>query len=59
MREAEEQVTSLAKVRSYAQDNVSQEKKNGKVSWFMKTELFFGQYILHRVEIRKKYTLSK
>ena len=46
MREVQEQDTSLAKVRSYAQDNVTQlVKKNGKVSWFKKNGLLFRQYI--------------
>ena len=56
MREAQEHDTSLAKVRSYAQDNVTQVKKNGKVSWFKKNGLLFRQYITQGGDQEKVYS---
>nr|XP_022307941.1 uncharacterized protein LOC111113940 [Crassostrea virginica] len=56
MREAQEHDTSLAKVRSYAQDNVTQVKKNGNVSWFKKNGLLFRQYITQGGDQEKVYS---
>ena len=56
MREAQEHDTSLIRVRSYAQDNVKQVKKNAKVSWFKKNGLLFRQYITQVGDQEKVYS---
>lgn len=47
IRDAQEQVHSLKKGREYAENNISQVKRNGKVSWLRKNDLMFRQYTAH------------
>lgn len=56
IRDAQEQDHSLKKVRENVEKNLSQVKKNGKVSWFKKNDLMFRQYSTHVGDREKSYS---
>ncbi|XP_065921940.1 retrovirus-related Pol polyprotein from transposon 412 [Magallana gigas] len=56
IRDAQEHDHSLKKVRENVENNLSQVKKNGKVSWFKKNDLMFRQYSTHVGDREKTYS---
>lgn len=56
IRDAQEDDHSLKNVRENVENNLSQVKKNGKVSWFKKNDLMFRQYSTHVGDREKSYS---
>ncbi|XP_052692422.1 uncharacterized protein LOC128170699 isoform X2 [Crassostrea angulata] len=56
IRDAQEHDHSLKKVPENVENNLSQVKKNGKVSWFKKNDLMFRQYSTHVGDREKSYS---